>query len=101
MHLNVTVWVIACEKRVSKRVVNLPVKQVKYFAGERLLVLTQWGGCKPIIVIQFAFALCGPRLVIITDCQFGTSIFGGDKLGIQCSIALIKASIVRQKNIYC
>ena len=54
-------------------VVNLPVKQVNYFAGERLLVHTQWGICKPIIVIQFAFALCCPGLVIIiTDCQFGT-----------------------------
>ena len=53
-------------------VVNLSAKQVKYFSGERLLVLTQWGSCKPIIVIQFAFALCGPGLVI-TDSHFGVS----------------------------
>ena len=35
-------------------VVKLPVKQVNNLAGESLLVLTQWGSCKPIIVIQFA-----------------------------------------------
>ena len=29
-------------------VVKLPVQQVKYFAGARLLVLTQWGSCKPL-----------------------------------------------------
>ena len=47
-------------------VVKLSVQQVKYFAGARLLVLMQWGSCKPIIVIQFAFALCGPGLVIVS-----------------------------------
>ena len=47
-------------------VVKLPVQQVKYFAGARLLVLTQWGSCKPIIVIQFAFALCGSGLLIVS-----------------------------------
>ena len=48
-------------------VVKLPVhQQAKYFAGARLLVLMQWGTCKPIIVIQFAFALCSPGLVIVS-----------------------------------
>ena len=47
-------------------VVNLPIQQVKCYAGVRLLVLTQWGSCKPIIVIQFAFALCSPGLVIVS-----------------------------------
>ena len=47
-------------------VVKLPLQQVKYFAGPRLLVLTQWGSCKAIIVIQFAFALCSPGLVIVS-----------------------------------
>ena len=54
---------------------KLPVQQVKYFTGARLLVLTQWGSCKP---IQFAFRTVWSRP---GDCQFGTSFnFGGDKL---------------------
>ena len=57
------------EKRVSTEyscTVKLSVQQVKYFAGARLLVLMQWGSCKLIIVIQFAFALCGPGLVVVS-----------------------------------
>ena len=69
-------------------VVKLPVQQVKYFAGARLLVLTQWGSCKPIIVIQFAFALCGSGLLIVSLAGFFLIIVRGNKLGIQCSIAL-------------
>ena len=67
-------------------VVKLSVQQIKYFAGARLLVFTKWGSCKPIIVTQFAFAGCCPRLH--GDCQFGTSFIGGDKPGIQCSIGI-------------
>ena len=47
-------------------VMKLPVQQVKYFASVGLLVFTQWANCKPIIVIQFAFAVCCPDLVIVS-----------------------------------
>ena len=77
-------------------VVKLSVQQRKYFAGARLLVFTKWDSCKTIIVTQFAFAGCCPGLH--GDCQFGVSFIGGDKLGIQCSIALIKASTVKPKK---
>ena len=67
-------------------VVKLLVQQAKYFAGARLLVLIQWGSCKPIIVIQFAFALCGPSLVIVSLGLLFILGFFGDQ-AIQCSIA--------------
>ena len=76
---------------------HLPVQQVKYFAGARLLLFTQWGSCKPIIVYYNTVCIC----ILLSrpgDCQFGI-ILGEDKLGIQCSKVLIKASIVKQKNI--
>ena len=39
----------------------------------------QWGSCKPIIVKQFAFALCGPGLVIVS-LGLLLNYFLGDKL---------------------
>ena len=62
-------------------------------------MLTQWDSCKPIIVIQFSPALCGPGLVIVSLGGLFLTMVWGHKLGIQCSIALIKPSIVKQKNI--
>ena len=76
-------------------VVKLPVQQVKYFAGARLLALTQWGSCKPIIVIfsLHLHSVIQACMVIVSLRLIFNYSFRGDKLGIQCSIALIKASI--------